>query len=390
MCICSPKVYHFNTYPKLMELSDIRFSYIFDNPFPNDSTEKKREFINAIRSNASVFRKYDYLKDSHFIVCEPKFDTLYNQKLNGVDVSNNSMMKDVKKYVSMVQGISEDLKNWCNSTTDVVEDQVAAAPVLAPIAEAVEQNNSVEETSVPQFTFNNDIVPPATQLSPGWQTSSYSVYDIVSNRLLTFDDIRRVSITLARASLTNENTVNAQVVALEKEKRDKLMREIGRYQKVNSIRAIMSTDVSQLNLEQLQTYLEQCKEQHEQKKISDTLLAVSNIGGTIYDTVFPDGIKISKTKKITTDGAVKELIGTFTDPTTSIGLAFSNILRKHNVKIGDEVVCLAAAASIMAKHIKIEDRTDVQKDDEGEVFEDTPKNDKGRYDESEMEEIDSD
>lgn len=364
-----------------MDTFDIRFLYKDDNPFINGDINKKQRLKSLIQSRASEFREINYLNESHFIeACNENYKTLFDQRLQGINVGTNPMMRYVKRYILSVDGISSALKAWCGQP-------VATPPVVTPVVEPV----NVEPPAVNNEDVNEEVntVPFTPLVEPiqrfAHQTPSKMVYDFTSSTLLTYDDVRRSALTLARQSiLETAGSISPAVQALEDERRSKLMREINRYQKVNAIRAIMNTDVSKLNIEQLQAYLKQCEEQHEQKKISDTLLAVSNIGGTIYDAVFPDGIPITKTKKISTDGAMQEVISMFTDPTTSIGLSFSNILRKHGVKINDEVVCVASAVSIMAKHIKIEDRANVPvENEEGLPSEDNPYV-------GEMEDVDSD
>ena len=55
------------------------------------------------------------------------------------------------------------------------------------------------------------------------------------------------------------------------------------------------------------------------------------------------------------NGVGKEILSTLFDPHTSVGLAFSNILQKHNIHVSDELLTLVAFAGICVSKVKIED-----------------------------------
>ena len=71
--------------------------------------------------------------------------------------------------------------------------------------------------------------------------------------------------------------------------------------------------------------------------------------------IFPDGIPISKTKRLKFNGVGKEILSTLFDPHTSVGLAFNNILQKHNIHVSDELLTLVAFAGICVSKVKVED-----------------------------------
>jgi hypothetical protein len=125
------------------------------------------------------------------------------------------------------------------------------------------------------------------------------------------------------------------------------------------------SDLNEMSLSQLETCLEQCVKYHENFKTLELFKRGFGCGGVLYDMVFPDGIPISKTKRLCFKGVGKEILSTLFDPHTPVGLAFSNILQKHNIHVSDELLTLIAFAGICVSKVKVEDVK--PKDDEIDV-----------------------
>ena len=93
-----------------------------------------------------------------------------------------------------------------------------------------------------------------------------------------------------------------------------------------------------------------------------------SVGGVAYDMLFPEGIPVSKTKRLKFNGVGKEILSTLFDPHTSVGLAFSNILQKHNIHVSDELLTLVAFAGICVSKVKVETiEPEVDEVDENEL-----------------------
>lgn len=348
---------------------DIRFAFKYDNPFENDSNrDRLKELKQYFASNQEKFTEIDYLNDSRYLMLCPNVTTLYGSDVTNGDVTNNQLMKEVKDFLKSVNGISTDLQEWCNEATEVAEPpppSQTGASISRPIAS--DEPSPVES----EVKFEPNIIPSmppkfSQSLSAGLH------YDISNDKSLSYDEVCKLCLNIARMKLVEENTQRDETVeALEREKRKKLTHEIMRYKSNKLIDPLIDADLAEMSLEQLETCLEQCINYQENFKTLELFKRGFSAGGTIYDAIFPDGIPISKNKRLCFKGVGKEILSTLFNATTTTGIAFQNILQKNNIHVSDELLTLVAFGEICLSKVEIktvenEDDEDVGDAEEGE------------------------
>ena len=340
-------------------LYDLRFAYKFDNPFPDDvNREKLKRLQKYIASNQDKFTEVNYLNDSRYLLLCPEKQQLFGQEIKPgvVDISNNPLSNYVKEFIADCDVISPEMKQWASNKT---------APKLAEVSqkENNEENGNDDKEDESNCDDNVDgaadqygdyipLMPNKYQLS---STLSITNYDISNDKAISYEDLRKLTINIARSKLTHEITKDETVLKLEQEKRKQLIQQITRYRNVRQIAALDDSDLSDKNIAELEACLEQCIKYHENFKTLELFKRGFNVGGVAYDMIFPDGIPISKTKRLKFNGVGKEILSTLFDPHTSVGLAFSNILQKHNIHVSDELLTLVAFAGICVSKVKVEE-----------------------------------
>lgn len=331
-------------------LYDSRFSFRHDNPFEKDSSkEYLKKLQQYFASNQAKFTEIDYLNDSRFLILCPDVTELFGQKIEDHDVSKNQLNVEVKNFLKSINGISESLMSWCNEQTFTPPEtkSLSAGNVISKPIKIDEGDES------PIMTFEPNIIPSM----PSKFSQSLSAglhYDISNDKSLNYDDVCKLCLNIARMKLVEENTQRDETVeALEREKRKKLTYEIMRYRSNKLIDPLIDSDLSEMTLEQLETCLEQCIRYQENFKTLELFKRGFSAGGTIYDAVFPEGIPISKTKRLCFKGVGKEILSTLFNSTTTTGIAFQNILQKNNIHVSDELLTMVAFGEICLSKVEI-------------------------------------
>ena len=340
-------------------LYDIRFAFKHDNPFPNDpNKEYLKELKKYLASNQDVFTEVDYLNDSRYLtICSDATTQLFGEsvidsKTGYVNTNSisNPISSYVKEFILSTNGISDDIRNWASEKTSTKPKSVPE-----PESNVVEGGDEFAIQTTGEERKYEDFIPIMPNKFSYPSTSSITNYDISNDKSITFEDLRKLTINIARSKLVPEIVRDETVIALEQEKKKNLIQQITRYRNVRAIAAMDDSDLNEMNLSQLETCLEQCIKYHENFKTLELFKRGFGCGGVLYDMVFPDGIPISRTKRLCFKGVGKEILSTLFDPHTSVGLAFSNILQKHNIHVSDELLTLVAFAGICVSKVKVEE-----------------------------------
>ena len=265
----------------------------------------------------------------------------------------------MKDFISSIDIVSPQLKQWA---------KVKTAPKQEPIKSITNDNVSItndnEEIESGEDEIGGDdglnqkygdyipLMPNKYQFN---STLSITNYDISNEKAISFEDLRKLTINIARSRLVPEIAKDETVIKLEQEKRKQLIQQITRYRNVRAIAALDDSDLTEKSIAELEACLEQCIKHHENFKTLELFKRGFAVGGVAYDMIFPDGIPISKTKRLKFNGVGKEILSTLFDPHTSVGLAFNNILQKHNIHVSDELLTLVAFAGICVSKVKVED-----------------------------------
>lgn len=337
-------------------LYDIRFAFKFDNPFPNDpNKEYLKELKKYLSANQDKFTEVNYLNDSRYLIICPETKQLFGEDVrnskNGFampDTTTNPLSSYVKEFILGVNGISEEMRAWASKKTSVKQKTI----------QNVQENTSNDNEEIQNTTEEknyDDFIPLMPNKFSYPSTSSITNYDISNDKSISYEDLRKLTINIARSKLIPEIVRDETVVALEQEKKKNLIQQITRYRNVRVIGMMDDSDLNEMSLSQLETCLEQCVKYFENFKTLDLFKRGFSCGGVLYDMMFPDGIPISKTKRLCFKGVGKEILSTLFDPHTPVGLAFSNILQKHNIHVSDELLNLVAFAGICVSKVKVED-----------------------------------
>ena len=342
-------------------LYDLRFAYKFDNPFPDDlNREKLKRLQKYLAANQDKFTEVNYLNDSRYLLLCPEVKQLFGQDVRpgSADISSNPISNHIKEFIAGLDVISPEMKSWAQSRTA----PKLPPPPANPTNEQSEDDDSVDDEysddgNVVDHTASeqyNDYIPLMPNKYQFNSTLSITNYDISNDKSISYEDLRKLTINIARSKLVPEIIKDETVAKLEQEKRKQLIQQITRYRNIRSIAALDDSDLSEKNIAELEACLEQCIKYHENFKTLELFKRGFNVGGVAYDMIFPDGIPISKTKRVKFNGVGKEILSTLFDPHTSVGVAFSNILQKHNIHVSDELLTLVAFAGICVSKVKIE------------------------------------
>ena len=355
-------------------LYDLRFAYKFDNPFPDDpNREKLKKLQKYLSANQDKFTEVNYLNDSRYLIICPETKQLFGKPVDGTNVSNNPISNYVKEFISGIDVISSEMKQWASNRTAPKLDKII--PVddtkgnLDKLDEYSDGDDIVEglpENAVDASAYGDYVPLMPNKYSTSLMTTTN--YDITTDKGISYEDLRKLTINIARSRLVPEIVKDETVMKLEQEKRKQLLNQIQRYRNVRAIAALDDSDLSDKNIAELEACLEQCVKYHENFKTLELFKRGFSFGGVVYDVLFPEGIPITKTKRAKFNGVGKEILSTLFDPHTSVGLAFSNILQKHNIHVSDELLTLVAFAGICVSKVKIEDvKPEVEEPDDVHV-----------------------
>ena len=347
----------------MTKLYDIRFAFNHDNPFRNDiQSVKVKNLKQHLAAHHEQFVEVNYLNDSRYLILCPDRKKLfninvYNAKTNTVntDISNNPLINIIKDFIAATPGISSDLKAWATRKSSIKEDTTPASTAASHGSDKEESKDYSSDNEVAETDEQIEGFVPLMSNKFTYQVSTaYTNYDISNDKSITYEDLRKITINLARSKLVPEIAKDETVIALEREKRKQLIQQISRYRAVKVIAALNDSDLNDMDLAQLEACLEECKKLHENFKTIELFKRGFNCGGILYDMLFPEGIPVTKNKRLCFKGIGKEILGTLFDSQTPVGLAFSNILQKHNIHVSDELVTLVAFGGICVSKVKVE------------------------------------
>ncbi len=355
---------------------DIAFSFNYDNPFPDDGGKIKLNNLKKIIKQSLTINIDNIINDIKFYDLNPVIQKIYNEEREK-PINETFMINDIK---SIILGIPQ-LK-YFNSWVD----QYSFLPEPNNLNQQTQQtggNNEEITTNETNNETNNEtedkkqnkqIEPPEDQKLESIipinsfkfdysKTAGLTNYDITSEKPLSYEDIRKLTVNIARSKLKNTIEKSEQVLALEKEKRKQLMANIQKYKNIKVIGIMVEDDIQNMNLDQLEHTLTTCEKLFQNQKLKEMIKRGANFGSLLTSTIFPNGIKIGKNKRIKTKGAMKTIIDNVFDSQSTIGVAFQNIVEKHNWNITDEMVLMLSLGEMLISNIKVEQTNEEQPED---------------------------
>lgn len=384
----------------IQALYDIRFAFDSDNPFDSDTTKTHLNKLKKyLAENAETFTEIDYLENSKYLMVCPDLKTIFGEDVNKETFISDKLNDEVKRFIKdNIPKLPEDLQKWvANAKPSGIKSAAISALNLATTASAM---NISEDIDAAIADLGNSIFPSMdNKMSPS--LSIGLAYDISSDKSISYEELCKLCMNIARTKLVESNdAMDPMVATLEKEKRKKLTYEICRYKSNTLIAPWVEADLTEMSLEQLETCLEQCKRLQENYKTLEIFKRTFSAGGTIYGAVFPEGIPVGKNKRICFKGVGKEVLNTLFNSTTTTGIAFQNILDKNNIHISDELLTLVAFGEICLSKVEIKtvetpkddkDKDNVSVEQLSEVNEAIRKDIKGKdtdYASQELEDVD--
>lgn len=341
---------------------DIRFDFLKDNPFPADNSRALcRKLIQYMDSRVSEFsEKTD--KDISILYTDPSITELFGVPVSK-DKYSNPLINKLKSFIMNSKSLPGSLKEKYAKILNFSE------PVPAEVEDEGEEYSSEDEPvekEVPKNVIESDdeedfgpvpaIMPEKFNYS---RTSGLTNYDISSTKPLSYDDLRQLTINIARSELVPIVHKEEYKLKLEEQKRLELQEEINKYRKIREIGALTQDDLTTMNLTQLTELAKSYQKAYEEKKLYTVFKKGGNILTTITSTVLPNGIRIGKDPKtgneryIQMKGALKEITNQIFDSSSVQGHAFGNLLKKSNIAISDSVLAIISIAETMISNIQV-------------------------------------
>jgi len=359
-------------------LYDTRFNYFDDNPFENDSKKSKIQKLKKyINDNIGDFTEIDYRINSRYLIIS-EASMLFNEKMKGINFENTKFEKHVKEFLSTVDILSDDLKSWCNKGKTLTIDETLSGGDIETEQELVLDTIDNNEYS----TIAMGSIIPSGYIYSGSNTN----YDTSSEKLITYEDLRKLVLNISRSKLTPDTIKDDTILELEKEKKRQLVAEIKEFKNVTKINPwIDEYDLQNMSLEQLENCRDLCEKLHSRYKIDEVLASGFNLCSMSYDAVFPEGIPISENKRLKFNGVGKAIRDKFFDTRKTVGFSFSRILSKKNIKITDEAAIIIGVCETIISNTQIVDVNKNKKSTDEES--DDNDSDDEEYSDSELEDM---
>ena len=342
--------------PKFI-LHDLSFSFNKDNPFPDDNNKQRLNILrNMVESNLAV--DIDAVdKNINYYNLKEGLEQLYGE--NTKDITNTTMIDDIKDVVEQLPQLKY-FNTWCSQ-------YVRKGPIIGgqeDVADTNSEQTDEQTTASPTHTFTpivdqddntfEGVIPIQPMKFDYSKTDGLTNYDITTDKPLAYEDVRKLTVNMARSKLKTTVEKSEQIINLEKAKRKEIMNNIQKYRNINAIGVLIEDNIQDMNLSQLEHTLEYCEKLYQSQKLKEVIKRGANFGSLITSTIFPNGIKIGKTKKINFKGTTKTIIENIFDTQSTIGVAFQNIIDKHHWNITDEVVLMLSVGEMFISSLKIE------------------------------------
>ncbi|GHU18079.1 hypothetical protein FACS189472_05860 [Alphaproteobacteria bacterium] len=171
---------------------------------------------------------------------------LFGVKVEDSDISSNPLVTHLKRFLSNVTGLSAELKEWCSKRALPAPAPKITTPVVSDKSSTAEP--AFAATVIGMRSFSN--------------VSSSTTYDISNDRMLSYEELQKLTLTIARQQLTPGTQRDETVLALEKEKRRNLINEITEFKNVKKINPFIEDDLQSMSIDQLETVRDRCEHYH--------------------------------------------------------------------------------------------------------------------------------
>lgn len=384
---------------------DLRFSFQ-RNPF--SSTQVNIDSIQS--SQLKLLRDEIYKHPNDYIAVNPMTSIKYPfttptgsiKTLCGVkNVYNHTNIDDfkflsdyIKKFMLATNmTFSKNAISWLNASNNETIDETDDESDNDNNNEEVDELDNEQLT---ELTTAPDFMPFLDGSNNDNINSSISIglnYDASNDKKLDYREVCELCLSIATTYKANNLAIkDPAIVAIENKRRRELLNKIQKYRRHREIQAICSDDdISKMSIEQLETLATEYDSKFGQLKLKEVTKQALSTGSKVYDMIFPRGIPIGGDRHLNFnglgDGIIKELYNT----TSTIGLAFDNIIQKHDIKISDELTVGLALATLILQNVTVTKATptveDDADDDDNNEEEESSESESAEEDEPELQEV---
>lgn len=357
-----------------------------DNPFPNDDDDKAINAYMAYRdSNPQLFNFMGDWKDilhsrEAYEPTEKVLDSLCD-----TTVTSSTKLSDIPRFEAIIKdffrqeatrlNISDELLEWAN-----VEPVMPNADIEAPQIEMNVEDNDEESFQIADDAEADILVPNASSTADivPIDVGSPTTYDPWSNATITYKELDELCMGQARKRLVAAKARALEVEVAERKRRSELTLAINKYFDLHDIAESMNSRearLDQMPLDELEAMLRLCEDKFDSLKTKDMIKNALATVEVAYESWFPNGIPLGKTRSWTLDKSIpKQLQTALFDTRTVPGCAFRACLDKHHIHLPDEVTVLLEIFKIILKgsHIsrrsdaKIEELEDMDQENDGQ------------------------
>lgn len=361
------------------------FSEDGDNPYPSDD------------SNSLLNRLRIYKKDhpDEFIFIPDWRDNLHSRiqqeqledqqpKLFGKEINDATKLSDIPQLDGAVKRFflhnkklhpSKKLLHWAKNIIDLenIDDD----------EDEEEENEEEEEAEEEENEELNSILPESKNLEI--PENEISTYNFASNYTITYEELAELCLNQARKSYVSSKARSLEMEKEEVKRRNDLCTDIKKYldhEEIGIAFAEFETKLNKMPIAELEILQKQCEDKFDMLKTKDMLRNILETLQIGYDSIFPEGIPISKRKRLALDsGIIKTLSNNLFDTRSTPGLAFRRILDKHHVHLSDEASVAIEVVKVLIKgsHIvnkdaiveELEEEEEEEFEEEEEIEEDS-------------------
>lgn len=380
---------------------DIRF--LFDNDNPCNDQQLEFELQEYLENHPNDFKAYDWVEDSKCYNVPNLLDKrLFNQSISQKLVDNIKLSKyvfnffkqnqsdipldeDLVSYISSVQ-TDDDKPNDSNVTSNEstqTDDLTSDTKFSGGLGIITDENNLNDKTETntktepiepndtdltyrtgPKFIESNSSTQSITPVKDSTlfdnQLVSDVSYSVMSDKQLSYQDVCRLTLSIARLKLTSSNYQDESVIYAEEREKTKLREQIQKYMKLSQVTAELganlNVDIDNMNLKQLQFYNIEAKKIYEKMKVIHLVSQGIDGADKVYSVVFKEGIKIPGTNKsIKLNNIGESLKQAIFDRRSPFYVGFENLIEKYNLSVSDELLAVFTLAGTLIKNVEIVD-----------------------------------
>ena len=202
---------------------DIAYNFNYDNPFPNDSSKQKLNTLKKMVKQNLAISLDDIDTVIKFYDLNTDITQLYNMDDKKTPITDTLMFNDIKQVIMSISELKY-FNSWVDKYNTIQEPNISGGDVQEETtndedtkeveAEAeveVEKKKTVFE--LPQEETRWETVIPITPTKFDYsKTGGLTNYDITNEKPLSYEDIRKLTVNIARSKLKNIVEKSEQVL----------------------------------------------------------------------------------------------------------------------------------------------------------------------------------